>query len=102
LRTTTLRAFLGVLVWCGLLALAAVPASAVTLRLPSGKSLSYEPTAAGVVQLATGPLAALSLSSFDAFAGNVDYGGGPVMPSNTNYAVAWDPSNYSGAPYQSG
>ncbi len=29
---------------------------------------------------------------FDAFFSNLDYNGGPVMASNTNYAVYWDPA----------
>src|SRR5581483_6574520 len=37
---------------------------------------------------------------FDSVLTNVDYNGGPVMPSNANYTVYWDPS---GAPaYPSG
>ena len=31
---------------------------------------------------------------YDAAFSNLDYSGGPVMPSNTNYTVVWQPSNY--------
>ena len=104
LHIATLRVLCGALVSLGaLLAVLAASASATTLRLPSGKLLGYEPLAAAdPTPPASGPLEALAASPLDAFAGNVDYGGGPVMPSNTNYIVAWDPSNYAGASYQSG
>ncbi len=71
------------------LALGTPGASAVIVQLPGGKTLSYQP-----LRGAETPL------QLDKFFSNVDYNGGPVMPSNTNYAVYWDPV---GAPaYPSG
>ncbi|HEX4564238.1 MAG TPA: PKD domain-containing protein, partial [Solirubrobacteraceae bacterium] len=72
-------------------ALAAAPsASAVVHRLGNGKALSFQPLRG----------AAAAAAPFDAAFNNLDYNGGPVMPSNTNYAVYWDPSG--GAAYPSG
>lgn len=64
-------------------ALTAGPASAIVVRLANGKEISYE-----AVKGSTGP------SHFDDLFTNVDYSGGPIMPSNTNYVIAWEPSNY--------
>ena len=66
----------------GVLIGAAPPAQAVIVRLPDGQAKSYQP-------LRTGP------KPFDATFQNLDYNGGPVMASNTNYTVYWAPS---GAP----
>jgi IPT/TIG domain len=66
-----------------LLALAASSASALIVRLP-GKALSYVPPA-------TAPGAKAAKSKHRP----VEYHGGPVMASNTNYALYWDPG---GAP----
>jgi hypothetical protein len=61
------------------LALGAASASAVVVRLPEGRTLSYQPLRSAR------PLA------LDKYFLNLDYNGGPVMPSNTNYTVYWDP-----------
>jgi PKD repeat protein len=47
---------------------------------------------------------ALQHTPFDAVFGNVDYNGGPVMPSNTDYMVLWSPSGLGayGPEYVSG
>ncbi len=74
--------------------LAAQPAAAVLQRLPSGKWVSYMP-----IRPARTPAA---VSPPDASFTNVDYGGGPVMASNANYEIVWNPSNYSGQPFQTG
>lgn len=73
--------------------LAAAPAGAVIVHLPGGKTLSYQPLQG-----------AATVTPFDAFFKNLDYGGGPVMPSNTNYAVYWQPSTGPAYPsdYQPG
>jgi hypothetical protein len=80
----------------GLLALAATAsaASAVIVRLPHGKVLSYLPV----------PGSATTVTPFDEVLHNLDYNGGPVMASNTNYAVYWDPSGAPAYPsdYQPG
>ncbi len=74
--------------------LAAPGAQAVVVHLHDGKSLSFQPLRGAHAQAA--PL--------DAFFSNLDYNGGPVMPSNTNYAVYWDPSGATKYPagYTSG
>jgi hypothetical protein len=75
------------------LAACASGASALIVRLPNGKTISYQPR--------RGPFAfapaALSAS-------NLTYHGGPVMTSNTNYAFYWAPSGSTPYPaeYQSG
>jgi PKD repeat protein len=60
-------------------------AQAIVVHLRNGKALSFQP-----LRGARAPAAPL-----DAFFSNLDYNGGPVMSSNTNYAVYWKPS---GAP----
>ena len=68
-----------------ILVAAAASAPAVIVRLENGKTLSYMP-------LAGTPATALPP---DEFFSNLDYNGGPVMASNTDYAFYWHPS---GAP----
>jgi hypothetical protein len=75
------------LVALALAGLGASGASAVVIRLQDGRTLSYHP----VRESATAP------RPFDAFFSNLDYNGGPVMGSNTNYALYWAPSG--SAPY---
>ena len=79
------------------LAVSALPASAVIVHLPSGKVLSYQPLRGKVAPLR-------AAKPFDAFFTNLDYSGGPVMPSNTNYTVYWQPSGAPAYPsgYQTG
>jgi hypothetical protein len=75
------------------LAAGASSASALIVHPAPGKTLSYQPL--------RGSHAA---RPFDALFTNVDYNGGPVMPSNTNYAVYWRPSGAPAYPadYQPG
>jgi hypothetical protein len=77
-------------------------AGAVIAHLASGRVLSYE-TLRDASPGAGTPLTA----PLDAYFANVEYNGGPVMASNTNYAFYWDPPAPPGAPvypaeYQSG
>jgi len=72
-----------------LAALAAGPATAATMRLPSGKVLNYTP-----LRSAQPP----EVSPFDLAFSNLDYSGGPVMPSNTNSTIYWSPGGLSGFP----
>ncbi|MDQ6817235.1 MAG: PKD domain-containing protein [Actinomycetota bacterium] len=72
------------------LALLASPASAIVIRLANGKMISYEAVAG-----------AKAPKPFDDFFSNMDYSGGPIMPSNTNYTIVWQPAGYAGAPFQS-
>jgi len=67
-------------------------ASAVIAHLENGKALSYQPL--------RGARGTGTSRPFDAFFSNLDYNGGPVMASNTNYAFYWDPSG--GAAYPAG
>ena len=69
-------------------AIAASSASAVLLTLPNGQTVSYQPLRS----------AASQFSRFDNAFGNMDYNGGPVMPSNTNYMVLWSPNGLSAYP----
>jgi hypothetical protein len=64
-----------------LAALGASSASAVIVHLGGGKTLSYQPLRG-----------ARAFAPFDEFFSNLDYNGGPVMASNTNYAIYWEPS----------
>lgn len=72
-----------------LVGLAAGPASAATVRLPGGKVLRYTP-----VRSDQPP----EMSAFDLAFHNLDYNGGPVMPSNTNYTIYWSPGGLSDFP----
>lgn len=87
-----LRAVLLVLAATSALAAGASDASAVIVHLTGGKTLSYQPLRSSAPQ------------PFDAFFSNLDYNGGPVMASNTNYAFYWDPSGAPAYPsdYQPG
>jgi hypothetical protein len=69
-------------------AVAASSASAVLKRLPNGQMMSYQPL----------NNASSSVRLFDAVFTNMDYNGGPVMPSNTDYMVLWSPKGMSGYP----
>jgi hypothetical protein len=68
-------------------AIAASSASAVLLKLHDGHTVSYQPLRGA--QRAT-PL--------DSVFGNVDYNGGPVMPSSTDYMILWSPTGFGAYP----
>src|SRR5437588_5180915 len=60
----------------------ASPAAAVIVHLRNGKAVSYQPLrGAGTIR------------PFDEFFSNLDYSGGPVMASNTNYIIYWRPTS---------
>jgi hypothetical protein len=69
-------------------AIAASSASAVLKRLPNGQTVSYQPL----------NNASPGVTPFDAVFTNMDYNGGPVMPSNTDYMVLWSPNGLSAYP----
>src|SRR3954447_24826952 len=69
-------------------AVTASSASAVLKRLPNGQMMSYQPLNG----------AGSNRSFFDAVFTNMDYNGGPVMPSNTDYMVMWSPTGLSAYP----
>lgn len=81
-----------------MLAVGTASASALIVHLP-GKTLSYQPIPApGASVQAQAKVQGKSAGI------PVTYHGGPVMPSNTNYALYWDPSGGPAYPagYQSG
>ncbi len=67
--------------------IAASSASAILKRLPNGQTVSYQPlrTQAPFIP-------------FDSAFNNMDYNGGPVMPSNTATLVFWSPKGYGAYP----
>jgi hypothetical protein len=69
-------------------AIAASSASAVLKRLPNGQTVSYQPLRDASSQV----------TPFDNAFLNMDYNGGPVMPSNTNYMFLWSPNGLSAYP----
>jgi len=83
------RALLLLAAALALVGIAAGPATAATMTLPSGKVLKYAP-----VRSDQPP----EMSAFDLAFHNLDYNGGPVMPSNTNYTIYWSPSGLSAFP----
>src|SRR5262249_6094162 len=79
------RRLLMTLVLAGTVAVSAIAvssASAVIKTLPNGQAVSYEPLRSA----SSGP------SPFDLVFDNMDYNGGPVMPSNTDYMLMWSPT----------
>jgi hypothetical protein len=66
-------------------AIAASSASAVLLRLSNGQVTSYQPLRSAAKQFQRGD------SAFN----NMDYNGGPVMPSSTDIMLYWSPKGYT-------
>jgi hypothetical protein len=71
-------------------AIAAPSASAVIKTLPNGHAVSYQPLRSARAK--SGPI------PFDLVFNNMDYNGGPVMPSNTNYMLMWSPGGLGAYP----
>jgi PKD repeat protein len=93
------RSVLGLVAAVAAVAVSAVgasTASAVLQMLPDGQTLSYQPMRSP----ATHASALASVGPFDAVFGNMDYNGGAVMPSSTNYLVFWSPKGLE--PYGEG
>src|SRR5438128_1056314 len=91
----------------GALATGATTASAVVVRLANGTTVSYQqaPNARAPFARRMRARAGAGARVFDASTfKNLEYNGGPVMPSNTNYAVYWDPKGGPAYPgdYKSG
>jgi hypothetical protein len=82
-RWGLLAAIVGVFVALGALA---PSAGAVLKQLPNGKTVSYQPL------IGTGPAAP---KNFDSAFSNLDYNGGPVMASNTDYLIFWKPAGFT-------
>jgi PKD domain-containing protein len=70
----------------GVLAVAAPSASAQLKVLPNGQVVSYEPLRSAA---SSGPVIPFN---------NMDYNGGPVMPSNTDYMLMWSPQGLGAYP----
>ena len=67
------------------LAIATSSASAMLKVLPNGQVVSYEPLRSAP----SGPIIPFN---------NMDYNGGPVMPSNTDYMLMWSPQGLGAYP----
>ena len=76
-----------------MLAVGATSSSAVVIHLRNGKTRSYLPLRG-----------AFSTVKVFSEAAPLEYHGGPIMPSNTNYTVYWDPAGAPAYPpeYESG
>ncbi len=72
----------------GVSAIAAPSASATLKSLPNGQIVSYLPLRSAP----SGP------TPFDLAFNNMDYNGGPVMPSNTDYMLMWSPQGLGAYP----
>jgi hypothetical protein len=92
--TVRQRRLLMMLVLAGTLGVSAIVASSASAnlkRLPNGKVVSYLP-------LRTAAKANARRIHFDNDFQNMDYNGGPVMPSNTDYMLMWSPNGLSDYP----
>src|SRR5262249_56911610 len=77
----------------------AMPVSAAAAAPPPTSRAAAHPSRAPAHPVAYVPLrGAKGTSSFDRVFTNMDYNGGPVMPSNTNYMVLWSPGGLSAYP----
>ena len=72
----------------GVSAIAAPSALATLKSLPNGQMVSYQPLRSAP----SGP------TPFDLAFNNMDYNGGPVMPSNTDYMLMWSPQGLGAYP----
>lgn len=75
----------------GVSAIAASSASAIIKVLPNGQTVSYMP-----LRAAEG--ARTTLRPHDTVFQNMDYNGGPIMPSNTDYMLMWSPGGLGAYP----
>ncbi len=85
---------LGVLLISSAIGISPATSSATIFNLSNGTTVSYKPIAGaaksnGANQKAIRPGIP---KAFDSVFGFLDYGGGPVMPSNTNYTIYWRPA----------
>ena len=70
-------------------AIATSSASAIIKLLPNGQVVSYEPLRSGRIRADPFDIAPFN---------NMDYNGGPVMPSNTDYMLMWSPQGLGAYP----
>jgi hypothetical protein len=88
------------------LVIGVTPASAILYRISPGHWVSYE-ARQGKPTPHTSPKsmrlsAASNYEIFNGSDGYLNYSGGPVMPSSTDYVFVWNGSNYAGSPFGSG
>ena len=74
-------------------AIVATSASAIIKVLPNGETVSYMP-----LQTQQARKALARLRPFDVTLNNMDYNGGPIMPSNTDYMLMWSPGGLGAYP----
>ena len=93
-----------VLAVCAAIALAgsqlAMPLSAAATTASTTARATVHPSQAPSRPVAYVPLRSSysTAAGFDVHFKNMDYNGGPVMPSNTNYMVLWSPAGLSAYP----
>src|SRR5215472_9822051 len=91
-----------VLVACAAVALAgaqvAVPMNSAAAVSPPTSRAAAHPSRAPTHPVAYVPLRGSKGTGFDRVFTNMDYNGGPVMPSNTDYMVLWSPAGLSAYP----
>lgn len=90
------------------MAIGAAPAGAVPFRLTPRHTVSYMPINGHPAPSNVRPSNADTLNQplgreiFGSALGYMNYSGGPVMPSSTNFVFKWVGSNYTGPPFDSG
>jgi PKD domain len=91
------------LVVCAATALAlpalAIPVSAVAATSAPASGATTRPAHTPTRPVAYVPLRKAKGTGFDQVFTNMDYNGGPVMPSNTDYMVLWSPAGLSAYPH---
>jgi PKD repeat protein len=91
-RVMALRVAMTALIVVSTVAMAAATAGATVADLPNGQRLSYQPAPIAHSK------AAARARVFDTFFTNLDYGGGPIMTSNTDYTLYWRPATATAYP----
>jgi PKD domain len=86
-----------VLAACAAVALAMPMSTAAAASPPTSPAVAH-PSRAPTHPVAYVPLRGATASGFDRVFTNMDYNGGPVMPSNTDYMVLWSPAGLSAYP----
>jgi hypothetical protein len=89
-----------------ILVIGVTPASAILYRIQPGHWVSYAARQGKPTPHTSPKSMRLSTESnyeiFNGSLGYLNYSGGPVMPSSTNYVFVWNGSNYTGSPFGSG
>src|SRR5690348_12452451 len=91
-----------VLAACAAIALAGpqlvMPMSTAAAVSPPASGATARPSRVPAHPVAYVPLRGSKVTRFDRVFTNMDYNGGPVMPSNTDYMVLWSPGGLSAYP----